>query len=129
MTAPQNPPPASSGSSGLEPNVASLLCYICSPISAIIFLVIEKNNRDVKFHAWQSIFLAVAVIAISIVLTILSFIMFRISYGLGGVFQFVVWIFDLGVLALVIVAMIKAYQKERWHIPFIGNLAEQQANK
>ena len=51
QTPPQsNPPPAGQGT-GLAPNIASLLCYICSPITGIIFLLIEKEDKDVKFMA------------------------------------------------------------------------------
>ncbi|MBL7684970.1 MAG: hypothetical protein JNK65_02915, partial [Deltaproteobacteria bacterium] len=56
----QNPASQGSGSaggSGLAPNVASLLCYVCSFVTGIIFLLIEKDNKDVRFHAWQAIFL------------------------------------------------------------------------
>ena len=50
---------ASSGaaetSTGLASNVAGLLCYVGGWISGIVFLVIEKKSKFVKFHAWQSI--------------------------------------------------------------------------
>ena len=38
---------------GLTPNIASLLSYICMPITSIVFILVEKENADVKFHAWQ----------------------------------------------------------------------------
>jgi len=41
------------GGTGLAPNIASLLCYVCAPITSIIFLLIEKENKDVQFHARQ----------------------------------------------------------------------------
>ena len=40
---------------GLEPNVAGLLCYLGGWITGIIFLVIEQKSRFVRFHALQSI--------------------------------------------------------------------------
>src|SRR5258708_349305 len=42
---------------GMQENVASLLCYVLGWITGIIFLVMDpyKNNRNIKFHAWQSI--------------------------------------------------------------------------
>lgn len=128
MTSP-TPPQQASGGSGLAPNVASLLCYICTFITGIIFLIIEKNNRDVKFHAWQAIFLGVGSIAVQIVVTILSLILGQISSILGMIIGLVGWLVYLGIFVVWIIAMIKAYKGERWLIPFIGNLAEQQANK
>ena len=38
---------------GLAPNLASTLCYICMPVSSIIFMLLEKDNKDIQFHAWQ----------------------------------------------------------------------------
>nr|HPM42087.1 hypothetical protein [bacterium] len=67
----QSTPPAGGGQgTGLAPNIAGLLCYICSPITGIIFLLIEKENQDVKFHAWQSLVFGIAYIAVVIVLEI-----------------------------------------------------------
>ncbi len=40
---------------GLQPNIAGLLCYVGGWISGIIFLVLEQRNRWVRFHAVQSI--------------------------------------------------------------------------
>ena len=50
---PQAPPcPApSSGGSGLQPNIASLLAYLFGLVGGIIFVLIEKENREVRFHA------------------------------------------------------------------------------
>ncbi len=130
MTPPNQPQTGgSSGGSGLAPNVASLLCYICTFITGIIFLIIEKDNKDVKFHAWQAIFLGVASIALQIVITILSLILGQISSVLGMIIGLFGWVIYLGIFVIWIMAMIKAYQGQRWLIPFIGNLAEQQANK
>jgi uncharacterized membrane protein len=116
-----------SGGSGLAPNVASLLCYICGIVTGVIFLLIDKDNKDVKFHAFQSIFLNVAVIALWIAITILTFILSAIHLGfLMLPISLIAW---LGILVIGIMAMVKAYQGERWQIPIIGKIAEQQANK
>ena len=59
---------------GLDGNVAAALGYPIG-IIAIICLIMEKENRFVKFHALQSILLYVALIAIWIALVILSIIL------------------------------------------------------
>ena len=52
---PPTPPiPAGAASVGLSSNVAAALSYFF--ITGIIFLVVEKENKFVRFHAWQSIF-------------------------------------------------------------------------
>ncbi len=110
--------------SGLAPNIASLLCYVCFLVTGIIFLVIEKENKEVRFHAWQSIFLDGAALAVTIVLKIIDDI--PILGAVTWVFAFIFWV---SYAAVKIIAMIKAYQGEHWLVPVIGNLAEQQVNK
>src|SRR5437899_4364801 len=78
---PSAPPPASSGGTGLSPNVAGLLCYLFGWIGGLVFLLIEKENREVKFHAWQSIALSVAVVALYIVVVIISVILAVVHLG------------------------------------------------
>src|SRR5262249_46655477 len=112
------------GGTGLAPNVASMLAYLGCLVTGIIFVVIEKDNKDVKFHAWQSIFLAGTSLALWIVSFVLGMIpviglLAVLLHIVGGIGLFVVWI----------IAMIKAYQGQRWVIPVIGPLAEQQAAK
>lgn len=126
---PSTPSGGGSGGSGLAPNVASLLCYVCTIITGIIFLVIEKENKEVKFHAWQAIFLGGAAIALSIVLNILGAIFASIAGFLGLIITVIAFVVNLGIFIIWIVAMIKAYKGEHWLIPVIGNLAEQQVNK
>ncbi|HBF11777.1 MAG TPA: hypothetical protein DDW49_00040 [Deltaproteobacteria bacterium] len=116
------------GGSGLAPNVASLLCYVCTLITGIVFLVIEKNNKDVRFHAWQAIILGVSSFVIQIGLTILAAVLGAIASFLGaiiGILSPIVW---LAFFVVWIICMIKAYQGERYKIPFLGDLAEKQAN-
>ncbi len=123
----QNTP--GSGGSGLAPNVASLLCYLCTFITGIIFLLIEKENKEVRFHAWQAIFLGAGSIALQIAVAILTAIMGAISGALATVISLLGTLIYLGIFVIWIIAMVKAYQGQRWKIPFIGDLAEKQAAK
>jgi uncharacterized membrane protein len=118
-----------SGGTGLAPNVASLLCYVCTIITGIIFLVIEKDDKEVKFHAWQAIFLGGAAIALSIVINVLGFVFASIAGFLGMIISLLGFVVNIGIFVIWIIAMIKAYKGEHWLIPVIGNLAEQQVNK
>ena len=60
--------PEETAQSGLSENAACGLAYI-TIIPAIIFLVVApyNTNRNVKFHAWQSIFLGIAGFALGII--------------------------------------------------------------
>ncbi len=131
-TPPQSQPPqggmqGGTPGTGLTPNIAALLCYICGPITGIIFLLIEKENKDVKFHAWQSVSFGVAYIVLLIALEIVAAIMGMIASVLGIMIGFLVPILMLAAFILWIVCMVKAYQGERWRIPLIGDFAAKRA--
>ena len=64
-------PTGNKTSSGLNENVAGLLCYVAWWVSGIVFLIIEKDSKFVRFHAVQSI---AAFGAVTVVEIILSFI-------------------------------------------------------
>ena len=124
----QSTPPAGGGQgTGLAPNIAGLLCYICSPITGIIFLLIEKENNDVKFHAWQSLVFGVAYVIVVILLEILAAILGMIASVLGIIIGFFIPIVMLAAFIIWIVCLVKAYQGERWRIPVIGDFAAKKA--
>jgi uncharacterized membrane protein len=111
------PAPAVS-TGGLTDNVAGMLAYV-TIIPAIVFLVVEPYNRNrfVRFHAFQCLFTAAALIVIHIVLMMIPII----GWALSG-------LISLATLALVIVLMIKAYNGQKWKLPVIGDMAEKQAD-
>ncbi|HIH77973.1 MAG TPA: DUF4870 domain-containing protein [Halobacteria archaeon] len=100
-------------STGLNENVAGLLCYVLGWITGLVFLLVEKDSAFVKFHAMQSL---MTFLALGILSAVLSFIPY-IGYIIGG-------IIGLITIVLWIVLMIKAYQGERWKVPIIGDFAE-----
>jgi uncharacterized membrane protein len=124
---PTPPPPPAAG--GLTDNVASALCYLAGFITGIIFLVIApyNQNKAVRFHAFQSIFLNVAMIVVAIVLSVVSSIMFAISWALGSLFGLLYLVIWLGIFLLWLYMMWKAYQNQKVVLPIIGPLAEKQA--
>ena len=129
---PSSTPPSSGsagGGSGLAPNVASLLCYVCTIVTGIIFLLIEKDNRDVRFHAWQAILLGAGAFVLQIGVTILTAILGAISGVLATIMWMLGMVVYLGIFVVWIMCMIKAYQGQRWKVPFIGDIAEKQAAK
>jgi uncharacterized membrane protein len=100
----------------LDENVAGLLCYVLGWVSGLVFFLIEKKNKFVRFHALQSII-------VFGVLTLASIVI--------GWIPFIGWVINMliGVLAIVlwILLMIKAYQGEKYKLPWAGNLAEKNA--
>jgi len=111
--------------SGISDNGAGAIAYLTF-VPAIVFLVMPPYNQSpyVRFHAWQSIFLTVAAVAVYIVLAVLG----RIPL-LGLLMIPVALVFDLGLFILWLVAVIKALNGNKFSIPIIGALAESQANK
>jgi len=111
-------------------NVAGLLTYVLGFITGIIFLVIEpyKDDKFVRFHAFQSIFFNVAIIVFWIAFSILSTILGMISFGVLGILMALLGlVFALAILGFWIFLMYKAYNNERFMIPYIGPLAAKQA--
>jgi uncharacterized membrane protein/ribosomal protein L40E len=103
----------------LEPNVAGLLCYVLGWITGLVFILIEKENKFVRFHAMQSIVTFGAFSVLWIPFSILSQmdilrVLFGILQAVTGILAFVLWI----------VLMIKAYQGERYKLPIVGDIAE-----
>jgi uncharacterized membrane protein len=110
--------PAPVAAGGLQDNVAGMLAYI-TIIPAIVFLVMEPYNRNrfIRFHAFQCLFLFVAIIAIDIVLGFIPIVGWMLAPLVG-----------LGALVLAIICLLKAYNNQMWKLPVIGDLAEKQAN-
>src|ERR1043165_6139971 len=132
----QNPPPVQTApaksSTGLDENLAALLSYIFGWVSGLIFFLIEKDSRLVRFHAMQSILLNVVAIVLGIGLWIvwgvLAIIIGQISGALASLISILVglliFVFYIAILLAVILCLVKAYQKQYFKLPVIGNFAE-----
>jgi uncharacterized membrane protein/ribosomal protein L40E len=112
-------PKAAGSTTSLEPNVAGLLSYLGIWITGLVFILIEKENKFVRFHAMQSIVTFGAFTVLWIPFSILSQmdilrVLFGILQAVTGIMAFVLWI----------VLMIKAYQGERYKLPIAGDIAE-----
>jgi len=114
---------------GMTSNVAGMLTYILGFITGIIFLVMEpyKNDKFVRFHAFQSIFFNVALVVFWIAYTIVTSILGAVSLGfLALALGLLGLVISLAILAYWIFLMYKAYNQEQYKIPFIGDLAAKQ---
>ncbi len=139
--APAGPPPgaqystnpgagAPAAAAGMTENMASALCYALGLITGIVFLVLApyNQNRNIKFHAFQSIFMHVALIVAYIALTILSIMLHSIPV-LGALFGLLISMaLGLGSFLLWLFMLFKTYNGEKIMLPVIGELAQKQAN-
>jgi len=133
--------PGGKTSLGLKSNVGAMLCYIANflccigVILAIIFLVTEKENRFVKFHAVQALYLAAAQIAVGILIGILGLLL-RLALDMADL-ELLAFFMILGlrlILVLIfavfwIIAGVKAYGGQWYKLPVIGNFAWNTVNK
>ena len=128
---------APQSSFGLSPNAASLVSYLWIPVTSILVLVTEKQNRLVRFHAFQSLFLGLGAFALTIVLSVvvgvLMLIAGAISPYLGIVVSLaslLVWmVLAFAILGLWIMCVVKAYRGEMYKAPIVGKFAERTAAK
>lgn len=108
-------PNAAGSSGGLEQNIAGALAYI--PIVAIIWLVLEPYNKNpfIRFHSFQSLALAVASIALSILLavTIIGLVLMPFV-GLGS-------------FVVAVICAVKAFGNDKLLLPVIGPWSAKQA--
>ena len=126
---PATPPPSPAGgsqttSTGLDPKLAGLLCYILGPITGIIFFLVEKTHAVVRFHAAQSIVFGIAWVVLWVILSIVGIILHQISWTIGNLFGLVTLLVWLGLFIVWIVLLIKGYSGEKWKLPIVGDMAE-----
>jgi len=129
---PQYAPPAGAVASapGMTENMASALCYALGLVTGIVFLVLApyNQNRNIKFHAFQSIFMHLALIVCYVVLTMAGIVMHGIPV-IGALFSILLsMVLGLGSFLLWLFMLFKTYNGEKIVLPVIGDLAQRQAN-
>lgn len=98
------------------------VAYLLGPVTGIVLLLIEKKNSYVRFHAMQSTLLFGAVFLFNVVLGIIPVLGWLVALILSpiiGIGSFILWL----------VLMWKAYNGEKYKLPYFGNLAEKQLDK
>ena len=100
-------------STGLDANLAAALSYLVGFVTGIIFLVVEKENKFVRFHAMQSTLLFAGIVALDILLQLIPFI--------GALVVFLIVIPGSAILWLLLIY--KAYQGEDYKLPLVGQMA------
>lgn len=124
------PAPAAAPASGAQSNVLALVAYLTGGIAGIFFIVSDqyKNDKFLRFHSFQSIFFSVANIAFWIIFSILAGILTAVTLGFGGlILAPLAGLVGLAIMVYWIFLMVKAYNNQRYMIPFIGGLAAKQA--
>lgn len=112
--------------SGITPRTASILCYVpgIGWIAAIVVLASLRfrQNRTVRFHAFQGLYLFVAWLVNDIVV---QPIFFGMPTGLHHIYRVV----EAVLLIMSIFMMVKASQDEAFSLPLFGELAERSVSE
>ena len=103
-------------STGMQANVAGLLAYVLGLVTGLVFFLIEKESKFVKFHAMQSIAFSLVMFAAGLILAFIPFVG-QVGTALLNLTGLVVWV----------ILMVKAYQGELFKLPVLGDFAEKQA--
>lgn len=98
---------------GIEPNIAAALSYFW--VIGLIFFIIEKKNRFVRFHALQSLFFGVAALIVAIIFDYLPYVFFV------GSLLHLVWLIGA------IYAAVQAYNGKWFKLPVVGDMAYRNA--
>lgn len=103
---------------GLDKNVACALTYAGAWVTGLVFFLSEKEDKDIRFHAMQSIIFFGGLHLVSLFLWRIPLIGWSLSPVLG-LLGFVAWL----------ICIVKAYQGGKFMIPVVGEIAEKQVNK
>ena len=103
----------------IDDNIAGALCYLLLGVTGVLLLYLEpyNANRRVRFHAFQAIFLNLAIIIFWV----------GFSFVGKGLALLISPVFLLACLVLWLVLIWAAWQNERLVLPVIGHMAEKQA--
>lgn len=99
---------------GLPRNTAGALCYVLGWVTGIVFLLVEKEDKFVRFHAMQSV-VTFGILTVASFTPVIGWILSPLIMIVG----FVLWL----------VLMVKAYQGEEFELPVVGKLARQWLGK
>jgi len=110
-------------STGVDPRLSALLCYTAWWLSGLIFLIIEQQNRAVRFHAAQSLVLFGGLSVLIGVLSVMSIGMLMVSSGAFQAARVLVYLVWIGAVGLWLLLMYRAFNGETWRVPLAGGLA------
>ncbi len=121
-------PAPSSKFTGLPSNIAAALA--CIPLfGGLVFFILEKEDRFVRFYAMQSIIFGAICLVLAALFRTLGVIAWSIPVAnifLGPLWSFLFAVVKLALVVLMIITMVKAFTGVRWEIPMVGSIARRQ---
>ncbi len=103
-------------------NIMIVLSYL--GLLALIPLLVEKDDREVQWHAKHGLVLTVVEVVVFIALQVLIMVLGAVSGGLGCVFGLLVPLFMLAVLIVHIMCIVKGLDGQRLLIPGVSDFVD-----
>ncbi|MCQ1536295.1 hypothetical protein FTO70_11515 [Methanosarcina sp. KYL-1] len=97
---------------GLPENIVAALSYTVGWVSGFIFLLLERKNKFVRFHAMQSVLIFLPVVLIIFLMGWIPYVGWFFADGAG-----------MGAMLLLVIPMYMAYRGSKFKIPIIGKIA------
>jgi len=119
---PPPPEPAAKEVVSENRNVMIVLAYLW--LLALIPLLVEKEDREVQWHAKHGLVLTVVEVVVMIGLQVVVMILGAISGGLGCIFTLLIPIFMLAILIVHVLCIVKGINGQRFLIPGVSEFAD-----
>lgn len=116
-------------STGLPPNTAAALSYLAWWLSGLLFYLVERDNRFVKFHAAQALVGLGALWVLGLTLWVFGFAALFVSAAAFKVLLYLAYaVWFLGLVAWA-VCIVRAWQGSDFELPWAGPIARRMANR
>ena len=110
-------------STGVDARLSALLCYTGWWVSALVFLIIEQQNRAVRFHAAQSLVLFGGLSVLIVLLSTASIGMLIVSAAAFQAVRMLLYVVWLAAVVLWLVLLLRTFKGETWRVPIAADLA------
>jgi uncharacterized membrane protein len=113
-----------------DENIMGALAYLIGWLTGLIMYVMYKDkSKFVTFHGLQSIFLSIVEMVVFFVLFVIiwvvGIVLAMVTFGVGMIVAPIGMLLVLVLaLAVTVFMMWKAYNGEKYKLPYIGDLAE-----
>jgi len=116
-------------STGVDARLASVLCYAGWWVTGLVFLFAERRDRNVRFHAAQSL-IVFGVLSIGLFLcggaSAIAFFVAAQTFQLVQAFGNALW---FAAVLLWLFLLLKTWRGETWRVPLAGDLAARLAQR
>lgn len=105
----------------MDVRMVAVLCYLVPPVTGALFFLMEKNNKFIKFHAFQSVLFGCVAYFIWIVTLSLGF--------LPALNVFLMPFVSLIIFSSWLLLIWEAYNNQEFELPFLGKIAKEQSKR